>query len=52
MSRILSMNEHYIKTIDEKEFIDQLSSIVNYLKAKLNQIKKIKIKNSLTFLKK
>jgi len=51
MSRILSMNEHYIKNINENELFNQLS---NYCKSYKNEIKldkAEKIKNSLTFLK-
>ena len=44
MSRILSMNEHYIKNIDENDFIDHLEYCKLY-KVKLNLIKKDKIKN-------
>ena len=45
MSRILSMNEHYIKNIDENDLFNQLTDIANYIKVKLNQIKKIRLKN-------
>ena len=51
ISRILSMNEHYIKTIDEN---DLYSSLVNYCeiyKEKINPEKESKIKSSLSFLK-
>ena len=51
MSRILSINEHYIKTIDENELYDQF---VNYSKIYKEQVKlekKEQIKRSLTFLK-
>jgi glutamyl-tRNA synthetase len=51
MSRILSMNEHYIKNINENELFDHLS---NYCKSYKNEIKSDKaekIKKSLTFLK-
>ena len=51
MSRILSMNEHYIKNMDEKDLFEQF---VNYCKLFKNEIKpnKIsKIKKSLIFLK-
>jgi glutamyl-tRNA synthetase len=51
MGRILSMNEHYIKNIDEKELFNHLS---NYCKSYKNEIKSDKaekIKKSLTFLK-
>ena len=45
MSRILSMNEHYIKNIDENDLFNQLMNTANYIKVKLNQIKKIRLKN-------
>jgi glutamyl-tRNA synthetase len=51
MSRILSMNEHYIKNINENELFNHLS---NYCKSYKNEIKSVKadkIKKSLTFLK-
>ena len=32
MSRILSMNEHYIKNIDENDLFDHSLNIANYLK--------------------
>jgi glutamyl-tRNA synthetase len=51
MSRILSMNEHYIKNINENELFNHLS---NYCKSYKNEIKSDKaekIKKSLTFLK-
>jgi len=51
MSRILSMNEHYIKNINEKELFHHLN---NYCKSYKNEIKSDKaekIKKSLTFLK-
>ncbi|MDC3385501.1 glutamate--tRNA ligase [Candidatus Pelagibacter sp.] len=51
MSRILSMNEHYIKNINENELFNYLS---NYCKSYKNEIKSDKaekIKKSLTFLK-
>ena len=34
MSRILSMNEHYIKNIDENDLFDQLMNTANYIKMK------------------
>ena len=41
MSRILSMNEHYIKTIDENELYNHLVAYcANYIRKKLNQKKK------------
>jgi glutamyl-tRNA synthetase len=51
MSRILSMNEHYIKNINENELFNHLT---NYCKSYKNEIKSDKvekIKKSLTFLK-
>ena len=50
MSRILSMNEHYIKTIDEQELFKSLMEYCEIYKEKLN-LKKRKNKNSLSFLK-
>jgi glutamyl-tRNA synthetase len=51
MSRILSMNEHYIKTIDENELYQQLVSYCEKYKEKIKTEKEIKIKTSLSFLK-
>jgi glutamyl-tRNA synthetase len=51
MTRILSMNEHYIKNINENELFNHL---INYCKSYKNEIKSDKaekIKKSLTFLK-
>ena len=51
MSRILSMNEHYIKNINENELFNHL---INYCKLYKNEIKSDKaekIKKSLKFLK-
>ena len=51
MSRILSMNEHYIKNINENELFNNL---INYSKTYKNEIKSDKaekIKKSLVFLK-
>ncbi|MDA8560114.1 glutamate--tRNA ligase [Candidatus Pelagibacter bacterium] len=51
MSRILSMNEHYIKNINENELFNHL---INYCKSYKDEIKSDKaerIKKSLTFLK-
>ncbi|MDA9603956.1 glutamate--tRNA ligase [Candidatus Pelagibacter sp.] len=51
MSRILSMNEYYIKNIKEKELYEQLAEYcVNY-KDKIKPEKEKKIKSSLSFLK-
>ena len=51
MSRILSMNEHYIKSIDENDLFNQLIDYCKLNKIEIKSDKKEKIKNSLTFLK-
>ncbi len=51
MSRILSMNEHYIKNIDENDLFDQLTEYCKLYKSEIKLDKKDKIKKSLTFLK-
>jgi glutamyl-tRNA synthetase len=51
MSRILSMNEHYIKSIDENELYHQLVSYCEKYKEKIKSEKEVKIKPSLSFLK-
>ena len=51
MSRILSMNEHYIKTIDENELYDHLVKYCGIYKEKIKPEKEAKIKPSLIFLK-
>ena len=51
MSRILSMNEHYIKNIDEKELFNQLTKYCEIYKEKMPNKKEEKIKFSLSFLK-
>jgi glutamyl-tRNA synthetase len=51
MSRILSMNEHYIKTIDESELCDHLVQYCQLFKEKIKSDKEEKIKASLMFLK-
>jgi len=51
MSRILSMNEHYIKNIDEKELYRHLAKYCEIYKKKINTIKEDRIKSSLAFLK-
>ena len=51
MSRILSMNEHYIKSIDENELYHQLVSYCEKYKEKIKSEKEVKIKASLSFLK-
>ena len=51
MSRILSMNEHYIKTIDENDLYTILVNYCEIYKEKINPKKETKIKSSLSFLK-
>ncbi len=51
MSRILSMNEHYIKNIDENDLLNQLTEYCKLYKSEIKLDKKDKIKKSLTFLK-
>ena len=51
MSRILSMNEHYIKNIDENELFNQLTKYSEIYKEKIPNEKEEKIKSSLVFLK-
>ncbi len=51
MSRILSMNEHYIKSIDEKDLYDQFMDYCKLFKNEIKTEKQNKIKKSLTFLK-
>ena len=51
LSRILSMNEHYIKNIDENSLFDQLINYCEIFKSKIKDEKKEKIQKSLTFLK-
>jgi glutamyl-tRNA synthetase len=51
MSRILSMNEHYIKSIDENELYDHFLKYCELFKEKIKLDKKEKIKSSLIFLK-
>jgi len=51
MSRILSMNEHYIKSIDENELYQQLVSYCEKYKEKIKSEKEVKVKPSLSFLK-
>ncbi len=51
MSRILSMNEHYIKNIDEIDLFNQLTEYCKLYKSEIKSDKKDKIKKSLTFLK-
>ena len=51
MSRILSMNEHYIKNMDEDELYKHLVEYCENYKEKINSEKEAKIKTSLSFLK-
>jgi glutamyl-tRNA synthetase len=51
MSRILSMNEHYIKNMDEKNLFDQFIEYSKLFKNEIKSDKIDKIKKSLTFLK-
>ena len=51
MSRILSMNEHYIKTIDENELYNQLLQYCELFKEKIDTDKESKLRYSLSFLK-
>ena len=51
MSRILSMNEHYIKNINENDLFNQLTEYCKTHKSEIKSDKKDKIKKSLTFLK-
>ena len=51
MSRILSMNEHYIKNIDENDLFNQLTEYCKLYKSEIKSDKNDKIKKSLTFLK-
>jgi len=50
MSRILSMNEHYIKNMNENDLFDHLVKYCEIYKDKIDK-KGEKIKNSLNFLK-
>ena len=51
MSRILSMNEHYIKNIDENELFAQFTKYCENYREKIPVDKGEKIKKSLSFLK-
>jgi len=51
MSRILSMNEHYIKSINEDELYNHIVQYCELYKEKIPVEKEDKIKTSLTFLK-
>jgi glutamyl-tRNA synthetase len=51
MSRILSMNEHYIKNMDEEDLFNQFTEYCKLFKSEIKSNKKDKIKKSLIFLK-
>jgi glutamyl-tRNA synthetase len=51
ISRILSMNEHYIKNIDENELFKHLKEYCFLYKKKINTSKEEKVKKSLSFVK-
>ena len=51
MSRILSMNEYYIKNIDEMDLFDHFIKYCKLFKSEIKSNKKEKIRKSLTFLK-
>ncbi len=51
MSRILSLNEHYIKNIDENDLFKHLNEYSELRKEKTDPNKEEKIKKSLIFLK-
>ncbi len=51
MSRILSMNEHYIKNIDENDLFNQFVNYCEIFKSKIKPENNDKIKKSLSFLK-
>ena len=51
MSRILSMNEHYIKHMNENELFNKLTKYCEIYKEKIPNDKGEKIKSSLSFLK-
>ncbi len=51
VSRILSMNEHYIKNINENDLFNQLTEYCKLYKSEIQSDKKDKIQKSLTFLK-
>ena len=51
LSRILSINEHYLKNVDEKDLFKHLQKYAEIYKKKLPENKLNKIKKSLGFLK-
>jgi len=51
MSRILSLNEHYIKHIDEKELFEYLKDFCKNFKKKIDSSKEKTLLKSMNFLK-
>ena len=51
MSRILSINEHYIKNMEENELFDHFIEYCKLFKSEIKSNKKEKIEKSLSFLK-
>ena len=51
MSRILSLNEHYIKNIEEKELFELLKKYCQNFKEKIDKSKEDNILKSISFLK-
>ncbi len=51
MSRILSMNEHYIKSMDESDLFDRFIEYCRLFKNEIKPDRQDKIKKSITFLK-
>jgi glutamyl-tRNA synthetase len=51
ISRILSMNEHYIKTMDQKDLYQCLVEYCKTYKEEIQDDKETKVKSSLSFLK-
>ena len=51
ISRILSMNEHYIKNMDEKDLFNQFIEYCKNFKGEIKSDKKNRIEKSLIFLK-
>ena len=51
IDRIYSMNEHYIKNIDENDLFNFLITYCETFQEKINELAQKKIKNSLHFLK-
>ena len=51
MSRILSLNEHYIKNIDEKELFKLLIAYCQKFKKNIDEVKKSTLIKSMNFLK-